>query len=552
MKKSVLQCILLFCLMIPCAVFAEQDIITTILNEEQSKERADEIIQIVGFIDELYNNLPQRIKNGQKLVLFFDPAHGIDDDGKWEGEKTGRLSCTGLPEEFYSIAISRKLYTLLKKNPYIQVASTKDYIDALEGNSDSYNNITFKETVELARNARAALVISEHLNNTASLFKAYGLVNVKGIHVTYSNNTAYLTHIKEEHKGFLTLYNKFDTSGFSYKLASAVKGKLVANGLRVNSWNFGTVADDRFSYFVNYPISVIFESGFISNPDDETMLCNPDYQQLIAKSHYESILGTIAQTFGVDLSGFWGPKIIDTDFHKNIMLLKLSRIACNYISKNDTSKGLYVLQILLNQCDPEKDKAVIENITDMKYRIERSQTLYAKTLQLKKKGQIRKAKISMRKAISLISRSPVFYEMRKAYRTEYRVLKETPPRKDYAMQHPIPAKVVNPSPSSITTPVLIVLKKDITISEAIYNALRCDDAMLKKLTQQFASSKIKAGKKRFENPTKEGIYIVQLTPKGNIKSVKRVTIVKLNPYKYQNQMYLKNSYCVSKEKSKSL
>ncbi|HPD05976.1 MAG TPA: N-acetylmuramoyl-L-alanine amidase [Spirochaetota bacterium] len=552
MKKSVLLCILLICLMIPCAVFAEQDIIATILNGEQSKERADEIIQIAGFIDELYSNLPQRIKNGQKLVLFFDPAHGIDDDGKWEGEKTGRLSCTGLPEEFYSIAISRKLYTLLKKNPYIQVASTKDYIDALEGNSDSYNNITFKETVELARNARAALVISEHLNNTASLFKAYGLVNVKGIHVTYSNNTAYLTHIKEEHKGFLTLYNKFDTSGFSYKLASAVKGKLVANGLRVNSWNFGTVADDRFSYFVNYPISVIFESGFISNPDDETMLRNPDYQQLIAKSHYESILETIATTFGVDLSGFWGPRIIDTDFQKNLTLLKLSRIACNYISKNDTSKGLYVLQILLNQCDPEKDTAVIENITDMKYRIERSQTLYTKALQLKKKGQIRKAKISMQKAISLISRSPVFYEMRKAYRTEYGVLKETSPQKDYALQHPIPAKGVNPSPSSITTPVLIVLKNDITVSEAIYNALRCDDAMLKKLTQQFASSKIKAGKKRFENPTKEGIYIVQLTPKGNIKSVKRVTIVKLNPYKYQNQMYLKNSYCVSKEKSKSL
>jgi len=538
--------------MIPCAVFAEQDIIATILNGEQSKERADEIIQIAGFIDELYSNLPQRIKNGQKLVLFFDPAHGIDDDGKWEGEKTGRLSCTGLPEEFYSIAISRKLYTLLKKNPYIQVASTKDYIDALEGNSDSYNNITFKETVELARNARAALVISEHLNNTASLFKAYGLVNVKGIHVTYSNNTAYLTHIKEEHKGFLTLYNKFDTSGFSYKLASAVKGKLVANGFHVNSWNFGTVADDRFSYFVNYPISVIFESGFISNPDDETMLRNPDYQQLIAKSHYESILETIATTFGVDLSGFWGPRIIDTDFQKNLTLLKLSRIACNYISKNDTSKGLYVLQILLNQCDPEKDTAVIENITDMKYRIERSQTLYTKALQLKKKGQIRKAKISMQKAISLISRSPVFYEMRKAYRTEYGVLKETSPQKDYALQHPIPAKGVNPSPSSITTPVLIVLKNDITVSEAIYNALRCDDAMLKKLTQQFASSKIKAGKKRFENPTKEGIYIVQLTPKGNIKSVKRVTIVKLNPYKYQNQMYLKNSYCVSKEKSKSL
>ncbi len=538
----------------PVFSFAEQsDIITAIINEEQNKEYSDALRQMLQFIDNLYDNLQSRVKNGEKIVIFFDPAHGIDDDGKWEGEKTGRLSCTGLPEEYYSLAISRQLYNLLKKNPYIQVVSTQDYIDALEGKADTYNNITFRETVELAKNAKAVLVISEHLNNTASIFKAYGLANVKGIHITYSNGKAYLTHIREEHKGFLTLYNKFDASGFSYRVASKVKEKLLKYNLHVNSWNYGTVADDRFTYFVNYPISVIFESGFISNPADEKILNNSEYQKLIAQSHYDAILETIALTFGIDISGFWGPNIIDTvNPSRNLLLLKLSRIACYYISHSDTLKGVQVLSLLLKECDPAKDAPIIENIQDMKYRIERSKKLYTKAIALKKKGKVKRARYTMRKAISLISRSPVFYELRKAYRAEYKGLKEVIEQKSTVPRFPAPNSMVNPLSSDITMPVLVVIEKNMTPREALFNALQCDGAMLKKISNQFVQTKIKVGKKRFEKPTREGIYIVQLTAKGNVKSVKRVAIAKLDPFKYQNQMYLKNSYCAPKEKNKSL
>ena len=549
---AILFCVI--CIHASSVAFAEQpEIITTIINEEQNKEHSDELQQMLQFIDDLYDNLQSRVKNGEKIVIFFDPAHGIDDDGKWEGEKTGRLSCTGMPEEYYSLQLSRKLYQLLKKNPYIEVVSTKDYIDALEGKTDNYYNITFRETVELAKNAKATLVISEHLNNTASIFKAYGLENVKGIHITYSNGKAYLAHIREEHKGFLTLYNKFDASGFSFQLASRVKEKLAANGLRVNNWNYGTVADDRFTYFVHYPISVIFESGFISNPEDEKILSDPEYQKLIAQTHYDAILETIALTFGIDISGFWGPRIVDNvNPSRNLLLLKLSRIACYYISHNDTDRGVHVLSLLLKECDPAKDAAIIENIQDMKYRIERSKELYTKAIALKKKGKMKSARYSMRKAISLVSRSPVFYELRKTYRTEYKGLKEVIEQTSIAPRYSVPNAMVNPLASSITKPVLVVIEKNMTPQEALFNALQCDEALLKKISSQFVQAKVKVGKKRFEKPTNEGIYIVQLTAKGNVKSVKRVSIVKLDPTKYQNQIYLKNSYCVPKERIKSL
>jgi len=549
---AILFCVI--CIHASSVAFAEQpEIITTIINEEQNKEHSDELQQMLQFIDDLYDNLQSRVKNGEKIVIFFDPAHGIDDDGKWEGEKTGRLSCTGMPEEYYSLQLSRKLYQLLKKNPYIEVVSTKDYIDALEGKTDNYYNITFRETVELAKNAKATLVISEHLNNTASIFKAYGLENVKGIHITYSNGKAYLAHIREEHKGFLTLYNKFDASGFSFQLASRVKEKLAANGLRVNNWNYGTVADDRFTYFVHYPISVIFESGFISNPEDEKILSDPEYQKLIAQTHYDAILETIALTFGIDISGFWGPRIVDNvNPSRNLLLLKLSRIACYYISHNDTDRGVHVLSLLLKECDPAKDAAIIENIQDMKYRIERSKELYTKAIALKKKGKMKSARYSMRKAISLVSRSPVFYELRKTYRTEYKGLKEVIEQTSIAPRYSVPNAMVNPLASSITKPVLVVIEKNMTPQEALFNALQCDEALLKKISSQFVQAKVKVGKKRFEKPTNEGIYIVQLTAKGNVKSVKRVSIVKLDPTKYQNQIYLKNSYCAPKERNKSL
>ena len=49
-----------------------------------------------------------------------------------------------------------------------------------------------------------------------------------------------------------------------------------------------------------------------------------------------------------------------------------------------------------------------------------------------------------------------------------------------------------------------------------------------------------------------GIYVVKLGKNLKVKKVKRVGSVKLNPYNYQNQQYLKNSYFAAGEKHKSL
>lgn len=155
-----------------------------ILAEKNPTHRAS-LIQIINSIDQVYSSLPENLQNGGKLVIFFDPAHGKLPNGKWQGgDATRRTSCTGLPEEYYSILISRALYDLLRNNQFIEIKSTDDFMDVLQGKSDSYRDIPFTKTVELADRSGAFIIISEHLNNISVLYKADGLVNIPGIHIT--------------------------------------------------------------------------------------------------------------------------------------------------------------------------------------------------------------------------------------------------------------------------------------------------------------------------------------------------------------------------------
>jgi hypothetical protein len=49
-----------------------------------------------------------------------------------------------------------------------------------------------------------------------------------------------------------------------------------------------------------------------------------------------------------------------------------------------------------------------------------------------------------------------------------------------------------------------------------------------------------------------GIYVVNLDKKLNVVKAKRVSAVYLDPQKYQNQQYLKNSYFAETEQEKSI
>lgn len=85
------------------SVYKEQkSSINSIISSEKNPAHKNCIIDIVNYIDKTYTDIPDKIHNGGKITIFFDPAHGKDSTGEWRGITTNRIGVTGLPEEYYS------------------------------------------------------------------------------------------------------------------------------------------------------------------------------------------------------------------------------------------------------------------------------------------------------------------------------------------------------------------------------------------------------------------------------------------------------------------
>jgi len=321
--------------------------IKTIIKKERRTTYYKDLISIINEIDEVYGQIYHNLKNNKKLTVFFDPAHGKLKDGRWQGgAATRRLSCTNKPEEYYSIPFSREMYQLLSANKYLSVQSTPDFMKVLQGKSDTYKNIPFKTTIKLAKKYNAFIIISEHLNNVLMINKVNGNLNIPGLHVTHDKyGRKYLKFFGKSFSGFLTLYNELDASGFSEKYALKLKEKLMAKNIKPNDWNFGAVADDRFSYFTDFPISIIYESGFISNPQEEKKLRDPKYIKTIVQAQYTSLIENIKNTFGIDISKSELKKLKKSP-QDELELLKLSRIIIFYIKKGESSKAIQAINLM--------------------------------------------------------------------------------------------------------------------------------------------------------------------------------------------------------------
>src|SRR4030043_1687718 len=71
--------------------------IMNILNNEKNKFHRANIFEIINRIDKTYTNLYENLLEGKKLTIFFDPAHGLLPNGRWQGgAATHRMSCTNL------------------------------------------------------------------------------------------------------------------------------------------------------------------------------------------------------------------------------------------------------------------------------------------------------------------------------------------------------------------------------------------------------------------------------------------------------------------------
>jgi len=543
-------------------------IIKSILEKEKKAQNRDNIINIVNLIDATYGNLYERLKSGEKITIFFDPAHGRLDSGKWQGEVTGRLSSSGIPEEAYSINFSRKLYKLLSANKYFRIVTNDDYKKVLNGESTEYKKIFFSETVKVARSEKAFMIISQHLNNISSLQKADGIVNLPGIHVTCDESgNRYLAHLKTSHNGYLTLYNKYDLTGFSKYIAYNIIDSLTSKGISINNWDYGAVADDRFSYFIDFPISMIFEQGFICNPVEEEKLRDPDYQQKIVDSQYIAILESFKNIFGIDISGLWLSKLNDNT--ELIDLIKLSRIAIYYLQNDYTEKAVSIINEMENNTNAPPD--LLDPYINLKERIIKAERYFKKCKDSLNAGKNKEAKNNLYNAVRTTGYDTIFYSQIGKYsnfaKKHFGIYNIASNRKGIQPKISMP---YNASKASLNTPVILAIEKNQTLEDAVDKALSTDpkttSAIVKSLNEVYTRKKVKVEeysektkktattwkyeKKKVE--IKEGIYIVSLKKNLQVRKLERIWLVMLDPYKYQNHQYLKNSYFAGITKQKTL
>ncbi len=558
MNKIKLIIVIIF-LISPQLFAMESYAIKRIIAKERDLTLKKDIRHIVNWIDKTYANLYRKLKQGKKLTIFIDPPHGKLPNGKWQGGiATYRMSCRNKPEEFYSIKLSRELYSLLQKNNYLNIQTTPDYLKVLQKKAYIYKNITFKETVKNAYKKNSFMIISEHLNNISPYHKEYGLVNRKGIYVTIDKlNRRFLRHIKKAHSGFLTLYNSYDASGFSKICALKIKRELMAKGLRPNSWQKGAVADDRFSYFADFPISLIFESGFISNPYEERLFTKRHHIKKVARSHYNALIKTIRYGFGVDISD--NNKITHRWSHAKhrVELLKLSRIAIYYIKKHQFRKARYVISKLQRRYKNTTFRKYIRYFTKLKF------PLIQISKYLKKSKKVKSYSLKKRyykKIYKYSRRSPLLSKLKKQMQRLLGIKKKSKKYKKLYLKK----LRYSYRKSAISKKIILPIQKHQSLASAISNALnpskRTTRILLRNIrsyrrvkyikkryySQRYQKWKYKRIIKKYRTRLYTGIYIIALYRNMKVRSIRRVKTVRLKRRVYQNHQYLNNSYFARK------
>jgi len=553
--------------------------INKIISNEKNESRKKELVDIINYIDTTYGELHEKLARGEKITIYFGPAHGKDHTGEWRGITTNRIGVTGLPEEYYSIKYSRKLYDLLKKNRFIEIAAKPEYRSVLEGKSDSYHYMKFRDVMRNARASNSFMVIEMHMNNVAIFNKADGLVNMPGIHMARdSNGRKMIVNIKSTNSGFLTLYNKFDASDFSRQYAVNIRQSLVKKGYIPNGWEYGAVADDRFTYYLNFPISLIYECGFISDPEEEKKLLDEDYMDGMIKSQYEMFLKTFNDMFGVDISGN-ELKITEKDYSDNIELLKLARIAIFYIQNAETDQANIAVRAMKKNYYHGANKGVIDYYSSIMNKINNSERHYHKGSRYNKRKKYSRARKSFIYAKNNLNRNEIYsayrhkynaaiYGNRKRYYND-NISQVTTKDSYYRKQKGIlnESSVVAVK-SRLNKPFILIIRKNQTLDDAVTDALSPDSKDLSVITGSMKNfyvhsykkvKKYSKKKKRYVRVWKKssskftfdyGIYIVTLDKNRRVVKAERVSSVYLNPERYQNQQYLKNSYFAETERQK--
>ncbi|HWH74413.1 MAG TPA: N-acetylmuramoyl-L-alanine amidase [Methylibium sp.] len=229
----------------------------------------------------------RRGRTDRLIVVALDPGHG--------GEDPGAIGPTGLQEKDVVLALARRLRERLNALPNLRAMLTRD--------GDFF--VPLHERVRKARRVQADLLVSIHADafvrpqaRGASVFalSESGATSVEARWLANKENAADLVggvNIKSRDAAVTRALLDMSTTAQikdSLKLGGAVLGHLGKVGRlhkpRVEQAGFAVLKAPDVP-------SILVETAFISNPDEEKLLRDPDYQARLV----EALMNGIARYF---------------------------------------------------------------------------------------------------------------------------------------------------------------------------------------------------------------------------------------------------------------
>jgi N-acetylmuramoyl-L-alanine amidase len=225
-------------------------------------------------------------------LLVIDAGHG--------GRDPGAIGCTGTYEKVVTLDITRRMASLLSANPDIAVRLTRD--------TDVF--LPLEERVRIARAAHADLFVSVHAdsapNEAARGLSAYTLTR----HATddFAQHIANRENRADDRGGI----RPSKTDGQVDSVLADLVSRETRNTSRIvqvkfvhdmgRSWrlleNPMRSADFVVLTAPDVP-SILVETGFLSNPDDECILRQPRERERVAHLMAEDLQAIMAQSWFV-------------------------------------------------------------------------------------------------------------------------------------------------------------------------------------------------------------------------------------------------------------
>lgn len=231
------------------------------------------------------SDLPSGLK-----TIVLDPGHG--------GKDPGASGITGVREKDVVLAIGLKVRDLLKKNSKLKVLCTRE--------KDVF--IPLSDRTKFANDNKADFFISIHADAVPGTAKRKD--NTKGYKIYF------LSQAKNEEDKLVAMREnaviELEEKPQNYSSLQNVLIDLAGNEYLRESQEFCILLDQKFETSLDNKInklhlgvgqanfwvlngafmpSVLIETGFLSNPDEEKLLADKKFQEKIAASIYNAIIG---------------------------------------------------------------------------------------------------------------------------------------------------------------------------------------------------------------------------------------------------------------------